>query len=80
MKKLLKVKSLEIDFNLFDEEIYYGFEIDYWDEEKFGTDAYDKGINLFSLDIDLLIFAKFEYMEEGVLAAASPIFYHGETY
>ena len=66
LNKLLKVKAFEIDFNLSDDILYYYFELDYWDEEKFGTEAYDKGINIFNLDIDLLILAKFDNMEEGV--------------
>ena len=75
LNKLLKVKAFEIDFNLYDEYLYYYFELDYWDEEKFGTEAYVKGINIFNLDIDLLIFAKFDNMEEGVLASAAPSSY-----
>ena len=80
LNKLLKVKAFEIDFNLSDDILYYYFELDYWDEEKFGTEAYDKGINIFNLDIDLLIFATFEDMEdEDILASASPMYYLSET-
>ena len=80
LNKLLKVKAFEIDFNLSDDILYYYFELDYWDEEKFGTEAYDKGINIFNLDIDLLIFATFEDMEdEDILASAGPMYYLSET-
>ena len=71
LETLLKVKSLEIDFNLEDDDFDY-FGIKYWDKEKFGTEAMNKGINFFSLDIDLVIFVAFEELEERILASSYP--------
>ena len=72
LENLLKVypQGDILDNNLYDDISYY-LEIDYWDKDKFGTKAIEKGITLLSLDIDLLIFGKFEDMEEGVLASAT---------
>ena len=79
LQKLLKVKSMEIDFNLDDDYFDY-LEINYWDKDKFGTEAMNKGINLFSLDIDLVIFVAFDsYMEEGVLASSYPFIMNSNT-
>ena len=76
---LLKVKSMEIDFNLEDYDFEY-LEIDHWDKEKFGTDAKNKGINLFYLGIDLVIFATItEMWEERTLASASVRYLSSET-
>ena len=44
-----------------------------------GTKALEKGITLLSLDIDLLIFGKFEDMEGGVLASATQVFVNSYT-
>ena len=79
LQKLLKVKSLEIDFNLEDDDLTYYFGVNFWDKEKFGSEAKEKGINLFSLGIDLVIFPILEQMETNVIAAAAPIFVDRET-
>ena len=79
LQKLLKVKSLEIDFNLNDDDIRDNIGIDYWDEEKFGTKAMGKGINMFYLGIDLVIFAKFEKMDDDILASSSAVIMNSIT-
>ena len=78
LQKLLKVKSLEIDFNFEDDLLIYNG-LDDWDKEKFGTKAYEKGINFFSLGIDLVIFPILEEMESGILASAFPSITNGIT-
>ena len=80
LKKLLKVKYIPIDFNLDDEYISESLGIDYWDKSKFGTEALNKGINFTNLGIDLLIFAKFEEMENSdVLASAASVILYKKT-
>ena len=80
LTNLLKVKSLEIDFNLLDEDFYYNLEIDYWDKEKFGTEATDKGINLFYLGIDLVIFGRIVDMyDDNIIASASSAYMNSNT-
>ena len=79
LENLLKVHPQDLDINLGDDELFDILGINYWDKEKFGTEPYEKGITLFSLDIDLVIFGKFEEMEEGVLAAATPAFINRVT-
>jgi hypothetical protein len=79
LENLLKVHPQDIDINLDDDTLFDYLEINYWDKEKFGTEAYERGITFFSLDIDLVIFGKFEEMEEGALAAASPFFVNEVT-
>ena len=79
LQALLKVKSLEIDFNLEDYLFDY-MEIDDWDKEKFGTKAKNKGINLFSLGYDLVIFGNFpEGMNNGTLATSYPYILNSKT-
>ena len=80
LQKLLKVKALEIDFNFDDEDLTDYVGIDYWDKEKFGTEAYYKGINFFYLGIDLVIFPVLEEMESGILAAATSLYGSTKTY
>ena len=74
LENILKVKSFQIDFNLEDNELLYFIGIDYWDKEKFGSAAKDKGINIFSLGIDLLIFGMFSDLGEDILAAATSLY------
>ena len=69
LQKLLKVKPLEQDYCLNDENIK-NIEIDDWDKEKFGTNACNSGKNLNSLGYDLVIFGKLKDLGENTLANA----------
>ena len=74
---LLKVKFLNKDYWLSDSQLK-GNNINYWEKEKFGDEAHDKGISLLSLGIDLVIFSRFENYGVGdttTLATAGPMYF-----
>ena len=83
LMSLLRVKPLKINYNFFDSDLRF-FNINYWEKEKFGDDARNKNISLLSMEIDLVIFSRFENLgnleEGGTLATAGPIFIVNETH
>ena len=82
LSALLKVKISQYDYYVPD---YYMKQmgIEYWDETKFGDQAAEEEITMSSLDIDLLIFGKFESEEvlgDSVLASAAAFTVDEDTY
>ena len=75
LKTLLKVKPLSNDFWIEDSHLTRN-QINYWEKEKFGDEAHDKGVSLLSLGYDLVIFSRFENFQKvgdtTTLATAGP--------
>ena len=61
IKKLLKVRYQELDFNL-DDKMLKDLNIKKWDTEKFGDEISDKGINFYNMGFDLVIFGQIIYL------------------
>ena len=70
LQNLLKVKPLDNNYNFRNKDLKE-LDIKKWDKEKFGDTATKKNIDMLTLGIDLVIFAKIEEMDEYTIAAAS---------
>ena len=77
-KSILKVKPLQMPYALSDQN-FDQLEIRDWDKDKFGTTPRSNGINLQSLGIDLVIFAKLEDLPETTLASANARAFTNDT-
>ena len=73
LQKLLKVKPIVNGYQFTDDELRE-LELVSWDTNKFGTRAYNQGVNMNNLGIDLIIFSTIEDMDEDVIAAATPVY------
>ena len=81
IQSLLKVKPLIYAYYIENKQIRE-MGINYWDKEKFGTLARQKGITTETLEIDLVIFGRFQgsdKMGEGTLASAMSYYIESET-
>ena len=82
LMSLLKVKFLNKDYILTDSQLK-DYDINYWENEKFGDEAKNKGISLLSLGIDLVIFSRFENYGTGdttTLATAGPMYIDNDSH
>ena len=70
LQSILRVKPLLHKYKLTNENLTY-IKIEKWDTTKFGTEAYNKNINILDLGIDLIIFCRFDTLNEGTLASAN---------
>ena len=70
LQSILRVKPLLYNYKLTNENLTY-IKIEKWDTTKFGTEAYNKNISLYDLGIDLIIFGRFDTLNEGTLAGAN---------
>jgi hypothetical protein len=82
LMSLLKVKPFDKDYWLSDSQLM-DKDINYWEKEKFGDEAHNKDISLLSLEIDLVIFSRFEKFGVGdttTLATAGPLYLDSDTH
>ena len=70
LQTILKVKPLLSDYCLYDDD-FKTLKINYWDKEKYGTQACRNGTSLRNQNIDLVIFGTFAELGESTLATAS---------
>jgi len=77
LMSLLRVKPLPQDYWLSDTDLTI-YNINYWEKEKFGDDAYNKNISFLSLGIDLVIFSRFQKFASSssstILASAGQLY------
>jgi hypothetical protein len=81
IKKLLKVKPLKYAYYV-DTESIKKMNVNYWDTSKFGDYAKSRGISTDTLDIDLVIFGRFDSrynLGDNVLANALAYYFEEET-
>ena len=71
LTKLLKVVPFEINLQILDEDLE-DIGLVSWDKTKVGTEAYNNGISIPSLGIDLIIFGKIMDVNPSTLASAGP--------
>ena len=81
IQALLKVKPLIYAYYIENKSIKQ-MGINYWEKEKFGTEAARKNITTETLGLDLIIFGRFESqfeIGENTLASATNYYFEGET-
>ena len=81
IKKLLKVKPLKYAYYI-DSDSIRNMKVYNWDTSKFGDEAKKKGITTDTLDLDLVIFGRFDNkynLGESVLASAIAYYFEQET-
>ena len=71
LTKLLKVVPFETNLQILDEDLE-DIGLVSWDKTKVGTEAYNNGISIPSLGIDLIIFGKIMDVNPSTLASAGP--------
>ena len=82
IKSLLKIKQVQKDYFLSDDDIINKFEIFNWDKTKIGDEMIKQNKIFGSLGIDLYIFVKIRNITElgeNTLAAAVPIYIDDDT-
>ena len=72
LESLIKIKPIENPFWISDTQIKDL--VNEWDKEKFGDEAYQNNITLFSLGIDLVIFSRFKNFTDSTLASAGCVY------
>ena len=77
LESLLTVENCSYPFKLYDENIT-NINISIWNKSKFGTNATNNDITSKTLDIDLVIFGRFEDVEGLTLAYAGARYLNSE--
>ena len=75
LESLLKVQPLSNDFWI-DDDLLISKNINYWDKEKFGNEAYNKKNTFISLGIDLVIFPRLDNFTNKTTLASAICFRH----
>ena len=77
LESLLTVENCSYPFILYDENIT-NINISIWNKSKFGTNATNNDITSKTLDIDLVIFGRFEDIDSSILAYAGARYLNSE--